>query len=240
MTGAKKQAFAWPLTNWSELRASVLSEAARNQIVSRYSAPVVAYLTFVTRDAALAEELAQKFILRELGYLDQRNGRGVIQKADPRRGKFRQLLMRSLKNYATDHYRDERREGKRATRDGNANLDQLPDGKGATPEQAFMASWVGQLISQAVDALKEWCDANGQRTHYAVFVGHFLPEPRADTSWEALARQFGLKDGKQARTRAETVVPHFRKIFLELLRSELGTGHDVRREIVELLTIFEE
>src|SRR5215510_1625349 len=79
--------------------------SAQQQLLMRYYHPVARYLRALVRDADAAEELTQEFAVRFL--------RGDFKRADPARGRFRDLLKRALRHLAIDHWRRKRVEKER-------------------------------------------------------------------------------------------------------------------------------
>src|SRR5262245_5604289 len=77
-------------------------ESARQRLLLRYYRPVYRYLRAMVRDADVAEDLTHEFVVRFL--------RGDFKRADPSRGRFRDLLKRALRHLAIDYWRRKRAE----------------------------------------------------------------------------------------------------------------------------------
>jgi RNA polymerase sigma-70 factor (ECF subfamily) len=89
-------------THWSELfeadkATGEAATAAQREELLRYYGAVRRYLAGIVHDPALAEELAQEFAVRFL--------RGDFKRADPERGRFRDLLKTALRCLVRDHWR---------------------------------------------------------------------------------------------------------------------------------------
>src|SRR5262249_42968954 len=95
--------------------------SAQRQLLMRYYHPVARYLRALVRDAEAAEELTQEFAVRFL--------RGDFRRADPSRGRFRDLLKRALRHLAIDHWRRRRVEKEKMPGSLPENWDgALPEG----------------------------------------------------------------------------------------------------------------
>jgi RNA polymerase sigma-70 factor (ECF subfamily) len=80
--------------------------AAQRVVLLRYYQPIFRYLRAMVRDDDTAEELTHEFAVRFL--------RGDFRRADPSRGRFRDLLKRSLRHLVIDHWRRQRVDNDRA------------------------------------------------------------------------------------------------------------------------------
>lgn len=136
-------------TRWSLISMASQAEPARarpalEQLCRAYRPPVLAYIRRSGHAAGDVEDLAQAFFLRFLE-------RGWYGSADPGRGRFRALLLASLRNFLADQARQ--------ARPARANpdlLETLPDPQG-TPEQAFHRAWLGTVLLRATHRLElEW------------------------------------------------------------------------------------
>src|SRR5262245_21003439 len=74
--------------------------SAQRLVLLRYYQPIHSYLRAMVRDDDAAEELTQEFVVRFL--------RGDFRRADPSRGRFRDLLKQALRHLAIDHWRRQR------------------------------------------------------------------------------------------------------------------------------------
>ncbi|MFO0845277.1 MAG: hypothetical protein U0797_23320, partial [Gemmataceae bacterium] len=71
--------------------------AARKELLLRYRGAVYRYLLGTLHDADAATELAQEFALHFL--------EGRFRRADPQRGRFRDLVKVALRHLVIDHWR---------------------------------------------------------------------------------------------------------------------------------------
>src|SRR5262245_24689474 len=138
-------------------------ESARQRLLLRYYRPVYRYLRAMVRDEDVAEELTHEFVVRFL--------RGDFKRADPSRGRFRDLLKRALRHLAIDYWR--RKRADRAKTPLPLPLDRWgtpaeadwrcvppaqqppagPDPDVAEADRTFLQGWRAEMLAQAWHAL---------------------------------------------------------------------------------------
>jgi RNA polymerase sigma-70 factor (ECF subfamily) len=99
-------------TSWSTIYQAHQGEGdaateARRRLLLRYYHPIFRYLRATVRDADAAQELTHEFVVRFL--------RGDFRRANPSRGRFRDLLKQALRRLAIDYWRRKRLEKERNT-----------------------------------------------------------------------------------------------------------------------------
>jgi len=228
----KQDTFGFPETRWDLVLAARDSEGARNQLLALYYRPVLAYFRALARHAATAEELRQSFFVAELTRLSGEVERGVVRRADPSKGRFRDYLKKSLRRHWLSSFR--------GAHDDTLPLPNDEDSWHPTIEIAegeLDRAWVRQMVVIALRSVESICLERGQEKHFAIFTSHYFPASGADPSWEALAVRFGLGDGRTARNRAITVQAHLRPILRDmLLRGRPGA--DLSQEVLDVLSIL--
>lgn len=223
-------ALRFPDTSWTLLVQAggegEEAEAARATFADRYYRPVYAYLTAIVRDPEKGKELTQDFF--ESRILTGQLMRG----ANRATGNFRPFLKQALRNFVNDYWRKVRR-SPRETSEGEG--DTPPQG-GTTPEaeREFHNQWVRALLEEALDRVRQVCEANGQHVHYDLFLGRYLSKSTKPPPWKELGTPFVL-DEKTARSRADTVARHFRAVLREMLGQEIEADAGTDEEIGALL-----
>lgn len=222
----------FPPTSWTlilELQQSgARADEALRELVARYHAPVRAYLRDYLGsrfgDPESADDLTQEFFDRILRTAT------IFKRADRARGRFRNYLKRSVRNFAIDFHRRQRpgRAREVGLADEGAGV-VLGDPRNA--ERSFHFEWARLVLQQAEDRVREICARKNQMMHHRIFCAHYLGDPDREPSWEKLGREEGI-DGKAARNRAAVVASHFRTVLRELL------GEDADEEIATLLALF--
>lgn len=148
-------------THWTEIfeahnpdnDASLISSAQQN-VIRRYSGCIYRYLFGATGSYDLADELAQEFAFRFV--------RGDFRNADPAKGRFRDYLLRSLRNLVNDHYRSSQR--KRTVQLVTAMVQDDPSGD---YEGEFADLWRQELLKCAWRALENF-ENTGSNHYYTV------------------------------------------------------------------------
>src|SRR5881394_1833868 len=116
-------------TNWSLVFAAGGSADALNDLCARYWTPVYAFARRCGLDRTDAEDLTQAFFSRLVEHRD-------VERADPRRGKFRSFLLASLKHFMSNE-RDRAKAKKRGGDWVHVELDFATADEALTPDQLF-------------------------------------------------------------------------------------------------------
>lgn len=227
----------FPDTSWTLLNAVRAAgddgQAALDDFVHRYHRPAFGYIMAIVGDAEIAEGLTQAFFTKTIV-----SGR-LFARYDHGRGSFRPYLKQALRNFITDWRRSHQKSACAATKllrmDTGAEMEMADPSP--TADQALDREWVRSCLAEAFTRVRAICEAKNQNDHFAIFEHFYMSEEAKPFSWDELAAMFGLKDGKQARHRADTVVRHFRLVLLAMLVRELGSEEAARAEITTLLEI---
>jgi hypothetical protein len=106
-------------------------------------------------------------------------------------------------------------------------------GADTDPEALFEAESARQLLSLALDALREHCERTGKTEHLAIFERCSFD---ADLAHEALASELGVTLVTLTH-RLAYARRHFRRLALELLRDLTATDEEYRAEARALLGV---
>lgn len=166
---------AFPDTRWSRILAP---GGARDldAIARLYWRPIRAWFAARLRcgdDAA--DDLAQEAFAWLLAS-------GLLDKADPQRGRFRGFLKRALANFAIERARRaaaQKRGGDvvhLAFADGNEPVDTATP----TPDEALDAAWRRELLERAHDQLRREHEGTPRAVRYRLFRDYFLDENSVD------------------------------------------------------------
>ena len=226
---------AFQTTRWSMvLEARAGPEQARRALETlcrNYRPPVLAYIRGHNFDDESAEDLTQAFFEHFIA-------RSVHLSADPERGRFRALLLTTLKRFLID-------EGDRAhavKRGGRAQIRSLDttssdDTANAvtdrqTPERAFQRAWVHALIQTALRRLRQEAKEAGKLEMFDA-LSEFLAERPDEADYTRVAQKLGLR-----RNTLAVAVHRLRNRLRELVREQLAdtaaASEDLAREVREL------
>ena len=210
-------------TRWSLIRqrgAPSQVDPGLAQLCHIYWRPIFTFIYRRGYSAPDAQDLTQDFFIMIM------EG-NLLQFADPNRGRFRSLLMRSLKNFLID-VAVKRRRHKRGGQvqfvswekwmaEAPAQLS-LPSAKieASPPEALFDAGWAAAIAGEALRRLRLECESKGRRRVYEV-LHPYLTAERAETCYEALSRALGVPEPS-----VKSLLHHFRARYRALLREEVA------------------
>lgn len=167
-----------------------------------------------------AQDLTQDFFLR----IFEGN---LLQSADPKRGRFRSLLLKSLQNFLIDaavkRQRHKRGGGVQFVSletwmaDAPSQL-ALPLAalESSAPEALFDAGWAAAIAGEALRRLRMECESKGRRRVYEVLQSYLTTE-RAEICYEDLSRALGVPEPS-----VKSLLHHFRTRYRSLLREEVA------------------
>jgi RNA polymerase sigma-70 factor (ECF subfamily) len=229
-------------TEWSLVLAAAATDSpasreALESLCSRYWYPVYAEVRFAGHDSESARDLTQ-------GFFAQLLERKSLTVADPERGKFRNFLKTSLRNYLSHQARRDRTR----KRGGGAfivSLDfedaekqyALETARTATPEQIFDRRWAHAMLRLVLDRLREEMGQAGSLEQFER-LAPFLMGQGETTSYRNLAIRWDTTEAA-----IKMAVLRLRRKFGKLLRAEVadtvGDRQNVNAEIRFLLSTFE-
>ena len=218
---------AFVTTRWSLILSGAGSKtkeqetsAALTELCSIYWRPIFAFICRRGHSTQDAEDLTQDFFLMIL------EG-GWLQNADPSRGRFRSLLLKSLKNFLNDaadkiHARkrggavsfiswdDWMAEAPSELSMSTQRLNSLP------PERLFDVRWAATVVERAVRRLREECELKGQRRVFDILSG-YLTKERDDVSCASLATKLEVPEST-----VKKLLYRMRQRYRWLLRDEVA------------------
>lgn len=198
---------AFPSTRWSRILATGggrdLDGLARS-----YGAAIEAFLGARLRCGAdEARDAAQD----AFAWLIEN---GLLDRADPSRGRFRGFLKKTLSNFAIDRMRRqqaEKRGGGRAHAP-LADADDVADPRARTAEQALDDAWRRELLQRAQARLRDELCAGGRERHWRVFRDYFLADGEQPTHAQ-IATEHDI-----TRTDVSNWLDHGKRRYRALLR----------------------
>ena len=167
-----------------------------------------------------AEDLTQDFFLRIL--------KGDwLQKADPTRGRFRSLLLKSVQNFlndTADKIKARKRGGNISFVSWDPWMTEAPSELALscealnswTAERLFDAGWAATVVQRAIRRLREECERKGRSRVFDV-LNPYLTAEREDISYACLATKL-----KVAEATVKKLLYHMRQRYRFLLRDEVA------------------
>ena len=214
-------------TRWSLILSSLDREGdeqrareALAQLCRIYWRPIFAFICRHGYSVTDAQDLTQDFFVAIL------KGQ-LFEHADPERGRFRPLLLKSLRNFLHDA-QDRARARKRG---GDVEFVSWDDWMAEAPsrltipdealeswpaEQLFDVRWAATVAERAFRRLQEECEVRGRRRVFDTLSTALVAE-REDVSYEELARQLGVGTEEIRR-----LLHQLRGRYRKLLRAEVA------------------
>jgi len=243
--GDESRSAPFPVTQWSLVgrvseATSAPQRAAMSQLLQRYLPALRAHLLIARRTSAeQAEEILQSFVSGKI--LVQR----LIDRSDRERGKFRTFLLRALNNFAIDQHRRGSLERRMvlATGRGQADADETDrdplnlaaDAGAVEPQRSvFDREWARGVMSQAIDRMRQECQATGRADVWGVFDQRVLGPSMRDeppAAYDELIAKFGFASPAQA----SNVLMTAKRSFARHLRAVVGEYAPEDAEVLEEL-----
>lgn len=196
---------AFPSTRWSRILAP--GGRALDELARAYAGPMRSYLAARMRCSGDdADELLQDAFAWLLGS-------GLLDKADPARGRFRGFLKAALANFALERVRhaNAQKRGGGAAHTALAG-DDVIDPAGKTPDQVLDDAWRRELLQRAQAELQRELESNGRAVHWALFRDWFLAAGD-EPDHGSLAQRHGI-----TRTDVSNWLDHGKRRYRAILR----------------------
>lgn len=217
---------AFPSTRWSRILAPDGSRDL-DALAQTYWRPIQAYLRARLRcSEADADDLAQSAFAWMLAT-------GLLDKADPTRGRFRGFLKRALANFAIEHVRH----GEAQKRGGGVAHEPLDDydpidATAHTPDQVLDEAWRRTLLERAHHDLQRDLEGSNRSTYWALFCAYYLAADEPPTH-AALAARHAI-----SRTDVSNWLDHakrrYRAILHALVADTVSTDAELQEELAWL------
>ena len=218
---------AFVTTRWSLIVSGAGSKskeqetsAALAELCRTYWRPIFAFICrrgYSTQDA---EDLTQDFFVMIL------EG-DWLQNADPNRGRFRSLLLKSLKNFlndAADKIQARKRGGHVSFISWDDWMTEVPSQfsmsterlNSLPAERLFDVRWAATVVERALRRLREECERKGRWQVFDV-LSAYLTADRDDVSSASLTTKLGVSQGA-----VKKLLYHMRQRYRWLLRDEVA------------------
>jgi RNA polymerase sigma factor (sigma-70 family) len=225
----------WTLILRAEKDQSPAARAALDYLCARYWPSIYAFLRRKGYGRHDAEDLTQGFLSK---VLETRS----ISRADPSMGRFRNFLLRMLKDYLVDEVR--RREALK--RGGPNRFGDLPfheaeelyltePDPGLSPEEVFDRGWAASLMESAYQKLEAEFEKEGQRDRF-LLLKPFIAQEASKADCENLAEQLKITP-KSASVTVYRLRTRFRHFIRDEVLSTVADAEAVNAEFMDLFGI---
>ncbi|MEO1524991.1 MAG: hypothetical protein AAFX06_06120 [Planctomycetota bacterium] len=219
----------FPKTRWS-LIGTVVDEAPTGsrenmgELLKVYWEPMFAHLRYKGVSNEKAEDLIQDFMLEILS-------KDLLAIADPKKGKFRTLLLTALDRFAVSKHRHEtaakRSPGDIASLDA-AEVDSTR-AAGEAPSLVFDRAWAMDVLASALARMQEACEQEGNRARWEIFERRVLApllEDKDLPEYDALAEEFSLPNEKSAMNMLVTAKRQLGRVLRDVIREYVTRRED--------------
>ena len=196
------------------------TRSALAELCRIYWRPIFAFICQRGYSSHDAEDLTQDFfvIILEGNWL---------QNADPSRGRFRSLLLKSLQNFlndAADRIHARKRGGDVSFISWDAWVSEVPSQLSMStqrldslpPERLFDVRWAATVVERALRRLREECERQGRQRVFDV-LSVYLTVERDDVSCASLATTLGI-----TQSTVKKLLYRMRQRYRWLLRDEVA------------------
>jgi RNA polymerase sigma-70 factor (ECF subfamily) len=213
------------------------SRALVGDFLKAYWKPVYCYLRHKGHNSEQAKDLTQGFFHEVV------LGRGLIQRADRTKGRFRTLLLRALDRYLVSVHRKETAQ-KRIPEQKLISLEdstfgELPEEAGnLNSDEVFHYTWVCELLDRMIEQVEAECHRNGMAVHWNMFndrVLHPILTYAEPLSLEELCRKYGINEATKASRMIFAVKRRFQAAAKRLLRESVASEQEIDEEMLELM-----
>jgi len=218
-------------TSWSLVRRATSSIEDLDALLRIYWSPVYAYIRRSGRNRNEAADHTQEFLTRII--LE----RGLLEKADPDRGRFRALMKTALGNFLIDEARRERSRKKHLhtsflPRDETA-LNLAEPAADEAPADAFDRQWATTVLDQALERVRAECQGE-LAPHWRAFEANILgpaiqgssPIPMKD-----LADEIGADSPEQVSSMIQTIKRKFRRALRDVVATTVDGESEIEAEL---------
>jgi hypothetical protein len=224
-TGEDHQQF--PQTEWTRIIDPKQREVILREFSERYWKPLHAYLRSKGFSHDQANDLVQGFFSEKV------LGQELLQKADRTRGRLRNFLLTTIKNYAINIMKKEPI--------STALYQEAEEGgRAQCPEAEFDRAWAEELLQKVLKELEIECQRRGKSTHWHVFYA-WLMDPTCEGSKNKMSKicaTYSIPTASNAYNMIGNIKIRFRAILRHHLRQMVDSDAEVDGEIGEFINIF--
>lgn len=231
-------------THWSMIEDSKSdddrSRALIGLLLDRYWKPVYFYLRRKGHDNEEAKDFTQGFFHEVV------LNRGLVQRADQSKGRFRSFLLHALEQYLIDQ-RHKRAAQRRIPKDKLVSLDGVkapilpwadPD---MTAEDSYNYGWMSALLDRVLSDVEAKCHEQDMSMHWNIFhdrVVRPILKQQASPSLETICKKYGIADRKKASNMTITVKRCFQAVLQEHVRNTVISDDQTEVELQEIMQFF--
>lgn len=238
---------AFATTRWTLILSSANCESGEQQarealaeLCQIYWRPIFSFVSRRGHSPEDAQDLTQDFFVMILETHWLRN-------ADPNRGRFRSLLLKSLQNFlnnAAERSHARKRGGDLQFISWDEWVAEAPSHlfiatqalEAASPERLFDLRWAATVVEQALRRLREECEARGRLRLFEVLSSH-LTDERGDVSYANLGGTLALPEAA-VKKQLHNIRQRYRWLLRDEVAHTVENPADVEDEIRHLCAVL--
>jgi DNA-directed RNA polymerase specialized sigma24 family protein len=231
-------------THWSLIEEAQNNEEGNRALIGllldKYWKPVYCYLRRKGYDNEQAKDLTQGFFHEVV------IGRGLIEKADQAKGRFRSYLLMALNRYLIN-IREGQTAQKRIPKERLVSLEQMdpPDLPASltqlAPEETFNYAWISALLEQVLNEVERKCCQRDLGLHWQVFRDRIVRpilERTEPASMDDICSRYGIEDAIKASNMVTTVKRLFQSVLKQHVRNSVMSDEDTADELEKIKRFF--
>lgn len=232
---------AFATTHWSVVlqagqEETTISRAALERLCKAYRYPLYVHVRRLGWGPEDAEDLTQQFLVR---FIDRK----YLQRADPERGRFRSLLLTSLKHFLADEW-DKLRAQKRGGGQQPISWDgvdpeqryRLEPAEKLSPDLAYEKRWAATLLESVLGGLRSECASTDALREFDLIKNFVWGEGLTGTYAE-VGTALGVEEGT-VKVKVHRLRARFREqLRLEVLRT-VSSPEEVDDELRHLRALL--
>ncbi len=227
----------WHTTHWSQILAVEPGkggdgESALSSVLVRYREPALRHLQMRFRASREeAEDWFHDFVEQKIMQ------KGILARARPEKGRFRDFMRTSLNNYVVDQLRKVRWHDDRREADSNGHPESKQEENGGTIDSVFEEAWVEQMIRESVQRVESHYRSKNRAKDWEAYNQGFLTPlltGEKGPTRKSLAERLGYPSESKINNTITNVNRLLRQTLKSLVAEYVGQGESVDFEIDEL------
>jgi len=236
-----RNAAQFATTHWSVVlaagdSASPDSQEALEKLCRVYWFPLYAFIRRQGKSAEDAKDLTQGFF----AYLFEK---GLVDKADRERGRFRSFLLTSLKNFLSQEWRRAHAQ-KRGGHQPVVSLDEQDaeswlageTGTDLSPDILYERQWATLVVQEAIHLLKQEYEAEGQGALFEQ-IHLLLQGDREQTTYSEIGDCLGMGESA-VKSAAFRMRRRYRELLRAVVANTVNDPLEVDEELRHLINVL--
>lgn len=219
---------------------AMVAQDALERLVRRYWPAVYAFVRRTGRDVHESSDVAQAFVAEVV------LRRHLIQSADRSKGRFRHLLLRSLRNFLHEQHRFDTRRKRAPEASTIIALDSIAEPSAVpeadSPDAAFDHAWCRTLVQVVLHKVQEECQREGLEVHWQVFEARVVRpvlHGTVPTEYRQLAQELDLPSATHAANLLVTVKRRFARALRREIADTVAHPDEIEPEVRDVLRVLE-